>query len=231
MDIVAILKESIEISKRNPSLFIPTVSVGIVSFLLTLVFLGGSTETVAVTKGNVSPSSLGELLGNTALVLSATAILSLIASAATIGMAGEAIARGAASLDTGLNAVKQTLGPVIAASVLLCFIIGIGFMLFVIPGLVAVFFFLFAMPAVVLDRYGAVAAVKKSFGIVKANVSDVVVLFVAILVIWIAFTIAQLVLNFIPLLGPLVSALLWGVFSGYISVVTVRFYRNVVPLN
>jgi len=229
MDIVAILKEGIEISKRNPSLFIPTVAVGIISFLLTLFFLEGSAATVAVTKGNVSPSSLGQILGGTALVLAVTALLGLIASAVTIGMAGEAITRGATSLDNGLNAVKQTLGPVVAASVLLCFIIGVGFMLFIIPGLVALFFLLFTLPGVVLDRNGAVAAVKRSIGIVKANMSDVVVLFVAILIIWIAFTIAQLILNFIPFLGPLVSALIWGLFSGYISIVTVRFYRNVVP--
>jgi len=228
MDIVAILKECIEVSKRNPSLFIPTLAVGIVSFLLTLIFLGGGAATMVVTRGNVSPSALGALLGSTALILTVTAMLGLIASAMAIGMAGEALAMGATSLDTGLNAVKQTLVPVITASILLCLIIGVGFML-IIPGLVAVFFLLFTLPAVVLDRYGAVAAIKKSIVIVKSNVSDVVVLFVAILIIWIAFTIAQVILNFIPFLGPLISALLWGIFSGYINVVTVRFYRNCVP--
>lgn len=229
MDIVAILKECIEISKKNVLIFMPTIIVGIISFLLTIVFLGGSAATIAIQGGNVSMSTMGAMAGGATLVFTITALLGLIACAMTIGMAQEALSRGTTSLNTGLDMARQTLIPVILASVLLCIIIGIGFMLLVVPGLIAVFFLLFTLPAVVLDRFGAVDAIKKSIDIVKANMSDVVVLFVALLVIWIIFAILHYILNFIPLLGQLVGALLGGVLSGYISVIIVKVYRIFVP--
>lgn len=229
MDIVAILKESIEISKKNVLIFVPTVIVGIISFLLAIILLGGSAATMAVKGDSIPMSTMGAMMGGATLVLTATALLGLIACAMTIGMAQEALTKGGTSLNTGLDMVKRTLIPVIIASILLCIIIGIGFMLLILPGLVALFFLLFTLPAIVLDNFGAVDAIKKSIDIVKANMSDTLILLVALIVIWILFAIVRYFLNFIPLLGPLVGAFLGGIVSGYITIVIVRCYRIFVP--
>ena len=133
----------------------------------------------------------------------------------TIGMAQEALTRGATSLNTGLDTVKRAFIPVVIASVLLCIIIGIGFMLLFIPGLVALFFLLFTLPAVVLDNFGAVDAIKKSIDIVKANVFRHLVLFIALIVIWIIFAIVTLFFE----LHPAVGAVGRGIPRGYRSAV------------
>ena len=161
MDIVTILKECIEISKKNVLIFVPTIIVGIISFLLAIILLGGSAATMAVNGGNMSMSTMGTMIGGATMVIIVTSLLGLIACAMTIGMAQEALTKGATSLNTGLDTVKRAFIPVVIASVLLCIIIGIGFMLLFIPGLVALFFLLFTLPAVVLDNFGAVDAIKK----------------------------------------------------------------------
>ena len=51
MDIVTILKECIEISKKNVLIFVPAIIVGIISFLLAIILLGGSAATMAVNWG------------------------------------------------------------------------------------------------------------------------------------------------------------------------------------
>jgi hypothetical protein len=229
MDIVAILKECIEISKKNVLIFVPTIIVGLISFLLAIVLLGGNAATMAVQGGSMPMSTMGAMMGGATLVLVTTSLLGLIACAMTIGMAQEALTRGTTSLNTGMDVVKRTLIPVVIASILLCIIIGIGFMLLILPGLVALFFLLFTLPAVVLDNFAAVDAIKKSIDIVKANMSDTLILLVALIVIWIIFAIVRYLLNFIPLLGPLVGAFLGGIVSGYVTIVIVRCYRIFVP--
>jgi len=227
MDIIAILKESLDVSKRNVAIFVPILIVGIISFFLAIILIGSSMATFAVKGGGIS--SAGAMLGNIVLVAAIASLLALIACAITIGMAQEAISKGTTSLNTGWGMAQEGLGPVILASILICVIIGIGLFLLIIPGLIAAFFLLFTLPAVVLDKLGAVDAIKKSFDIVKANLSDCVILFIALVVIWLIIAIVQHILNFIPLLGPLVGALLGVLFGGYASVVIVRCYRIFVP--
>jgi membrane-anchored glycerophosphoryl diester phosphodiesterase (GDPDase) len=229
MDIIAILKESLDVSKRNVAIFVPTLIVGIISFFLAIILIGSNIATVAVKGGDVTPSTVGAMFGSVVLVAVIASLLALIACAMTIGMAQEALTKGTTSLNTGWDMAKEVLGPVILVSILICVIIGIGLVIWIIPGIIAAFFLLFTLPAVVLDKFNAVDAIKKSFDIVKANLSDVVVIFIALVVIWLIIAVVQRILNIIPVLGPLVGALLGGLFGGYASVVIVRCYRIFVP--
>jgi hypothetical protein len=225
MDIVAILKECIETSKKNVLIFVPMIIVGIISFLLEIVL-----RRAVIMAANLGWPLPDLIVGAmVTLVVVTTTLFGVLACAVTIGMAQETLTRGIASLNTGLDMAKQTLIPVILSSVIVGIIGGLGFMLLILPGLLAMFFLLFTLPAVVLDNFGAVDAIKKSVEIVKNNVSDAFVLFFALLVICIIFAIVNYFLNFIPILGKLIGAFLGGIVSGYITIVIVRCYRIFVP--
>jgi hypothetical protein len=226
MDIVAILKEGFEVSKKNLVIFMPTVAVAIIMFVLLLVFLGGSVATIALRGGDPSAAAVGGMLGGMFIVAVAGMVLGFIAYAMTVAMADEAISKGSTSFDTGMEKAKASLVNVLIASILVGIVVGIGFMLLIIPGLVAIFFLIFTLPAIVLDNLGAVDGMKKSYEIVKANVGDIIVLIVVIFGLGVLLSIISWVLRFIPLLGQLVSMLLSGAFGGYLTVVIVRVYRQ-----
>lgn len=226
MDIVAILKEGFEVSKKNLIIFMPTIAVGIITFMLMLVVLGGSVAKMAMQGGSPSPGDMGGMMGGMFIVAVAATVLGFIAYAMTVAMADEALSRGSTSFDTGMEKAKQSLGNIIIAAILMGLVVGIGFMLLVIPGLVAIFFLIFALPAIVLENLGAVDAMKRSYEIVKVNTGDVLVLIVAIFGMGVLLGIISWILKFIPLLGQLVSMCLSGAFGGYLTVVIVRVYRQ-----
>ena len=96
---------------------------------------------------------------------------------------------------------------------------------FVIPGLIAAFFLMFALPAVLLDGAGALDALGRSARLVRANLGPALGLVIGVIIVMVALWIAIALLTNVPLLGQLASALLLGVFAAYVAVVAVRVYR------
>lgn len=226
MDIVAILKESFEVSKKNLVIFMPTVAVAIITFVLLIIFLGGSIATVAIKGGDPSAAAVSGMMGGAFIVAVIALLLGFLAYAMTVAMADEALSKGSTTFDTGMEKAKASLVNVLIASVLVGIVVGIGFVLLVIPGLVAIFFLIFTLPAIVLDDLGAVDGMKRSYEIVKSNIGDVIILIVAIFGLGVVMAIISGIINLVPMLGQLVSMLLSGAFGGYLTVVLVRVYRQ-----
>ncbi len=231
MDIVAIFKEGIEVSKKNYIIFLPIVAVAAVMAVLALIIVGaGAVSTGIMGSGMQSPGAFMSFLGAMAGGFLVTAligmILGLVAHGMTVGMAKEALDTGTTSLSSGLSVVVSRLGQLFVASLLVGAIVFIGFMLLIVPGLVASFFLMFTFVSVIVDNAGAVEAMKKSYATVRANMNDSVVFFIAIISVGAVFAIANMVVGAIPVLGQLAGLALMGVFGGYASVVIVRVYTE-----
>jgi hypothetical protein len=97
----------------------------------------------------------------------------------------------------------------------------------VIPGVVAAVLLLFTMPAVLLDGFGAIAAMKRSVALVRRHLGPVIGLVVGAFLVLIAVAIGSWIVGLIPFLGHLASFVLHGAALSYLTVVAVRFYRAV----
>jgi hypothetical protein len=232
MDIVAIFKEGIEVSKKNYIIFFPTVAVAVAMAVLALIVVGTGVVSVGLMGrgGMRSPGALMSLLGAMAggfFVLGvAGTILGLVAHGMTVGMAKEALETGTTSLNSGFSIAVSRLGQLFVASVLVGIIVFIGLLLLFVPGLIASFFLMFTFVSVIVDNAGAVEAMKKSYATVRANMNDSVVFFIAMIAVGVVFAITNMVLGVIPVLGQLIGLALMGVFGGYASVVIVRVYME-----
>jgi len=230
MDIVGTFKESAEVAKKNPLIFAPTVAVGLVTAVISMVVVGGAMTAAGMMGGAGSPAgamgAFGAAMGLAALISIVGTVLGLVAHGMTVGMAREALETGTTSLNTGIAAVTKSLVQLFIAAVLVGLAIGIGMLLLVIPGIIAAFLLMFTFVIIIVENLPAVDAMKKSFELVKSNLGDLVMLFVAVIGIGIAISIVSMIFRFIPVLGQLAGSLLMGIFGGYITIVIVKVYKE-----
>jgi len=152
-------------------------------------------------------------------------LLSLLSSCVVVVMARDALAGREPVLGSAVSAVVGRLGAALAASALVTLITLVGFLLFVIPGLLAIVALMFTMPAVLLDGLGARAAIRRSIAVVRGNVGPVVGLVIGALLVLIGLGIASWILGLIPFLGALASFVLHGAALSYLTVVGVSLYQ------
>jgi hypothetical protein len=207
--------------KQHPEMAVPTLAVQVLVFVLTIVFFGGAAAAVFVGGG---AGLLGAILGGFLLWL-VNGLLTLVASAVTIVMAREALDGRPTSIGDAVSAVLGRLGDVVVASVLFGLIVFVASLVLVIPGIVAAFFLMFALPAVLLDGVGGVEALGRSARLVRRNLGPALGLVIGMVLLMAALGIVLGVLGHVPLLGQLAAALLVGVFAGYVAIVAVRVYR------
>jgi hypothetical protein len=221
-DILGHFRTALDVIKQYPVLAVPPLGAGVVLFVLTVLFAGGAAAAVVLGGG-------AGVLGAVAAFFVFTLVgglVQLLASAVTIVMARDALAGREPSLGQALGGVMARLPDVVGATLLVMIIVAIGTMLLVLPGIVAGFFLVFTLPAVLLDGRGAVDALKRSATLVMENLGVVAGLVVGIILAGIAVMIVSRVLGVVPLLGHLASAVLVGVFVAYLTVVAVRVYQT-----
>jgi uncharacterized membrane protein len=165
-------------------------------------------------------------MGGAFLVGIVAALLGLAAHGMTVAIAAEAVDRGTTSLSSGLSITLNRLGGIIVAALLTGIIVGLGFLLFFIPGLIALFFLMFTFVLVIVEDMSAIEAMKKSYALVKEHLNDAVVFFVGGILAGCAVAAVNMVLGAIPVLGHLAGMVLMGCFGGYMTVALVLFYRK-----
>ena len=85
---------------------------------------------------------------------------------------------------------------------------------------------MFTFVIIITDNIPAVDAMKKSFELVKSNLGDLVILFIAVIGIGIVISIVNMMFRVIPVFGPLAGSLLMGIFWGYSTIVIVKVYKG-----
>jgi len=229
-DIVADFRMGLDLVKRYPVMVAPPLIAMAIVFVLTLLFFGGAATMVAV--GGLAGRGAGvagALLGGALLFLlffAVSMLVNLISSAVVVVMAKDALGAREPSMGDAFAAVMARLTDVVVASVLFAVIVGVASIFLVIPGIIAGFFLMFTLPAVLLDNVGAIDGLKRSATLVKNNLGPVLGLAIGAIVAAVIMAIASMILGVVPVIGQLASMLLAGAFFAYLTVVAVRVYQT-----
>jgi membrane-anchored glycerophosphoryl diester phosphodiesterase (GDPDase) len=228
-DIFEDFKVGLELLKRYPVMVAPPLIAMVIAVVLLLVF-GGGVGAMMVVGGMTAggPGMAGAVVGSIlfGLVFFALAMLiNLICHAVVVVMARDALAGREPSMGDAFGAVIARLGDVVVASVLFAVLVGVASLFLVVPGLIVGFFLMFTLPAVVLDQFGAVEALKRSFNLVKDNLGACLGLVIGAVVAAVIMAIVSGILRHVPVIGQLASALLAGAFVAYLTIVGVRVYQ------
>lgn len=230
-DLVGHFRVAYETVVRFPLLIAPPLVVGILGFAL-LFFIGGGATVMGALMGGMMAGGEGMAAGGVAgLVLGVVVFafvmgfLGLLSSGMVVVMAREALGGREPVLGDALAAVVGRLGAIMVASSLGMAIVAVGFLLFVIPGLLATVLLIFTLPAVLLDGHGAVDGMRRSVAVVRRHVGPVFGLVVGSLLVLVGVGIASWIVGLVPFLGGLASFVLHGAALSYLTVVAVRFYR------
>ncbi len=222
-DPVGQFKAGLETLRRYPVLVVPEVAVQAILFVLALIFFGGAVTMFAL--GGVA-GGVASAVGGFLLLVVIGGIVSLVASGVVIVMARDALAGRDPDIGAAVSAVTARFVDVLFASVIAMIMVGVGLVLFVIPGLMAAFFLIFTLPAVLLDGNGAVDALRRSFSVVRQNVGPVIGLIIGWIIVGVVTVIVAKVLGLVPILGALASAVLFGAVIAYLTVVVVSVYQS-----
>jgi hypothetical protein len=206
-NIGVIFKEAVDVVKRNYILAAPSVIATFVVSFLALALLKSSQ--------NMSAMAVVGLFG---------LVLDFFAHAVTLAMARETLEKGSTSLKTGLDVGSSLFYHFTVTSVAMAAIVGLGFTLFILPGLVAMFLMMFVFPSIIMHGLGPMDAVKRSYRLVRANLNESLILFAALGAITIGLGLVNLMLSAIPILGQFISVIITGLLGGFSAVVVLRAY-------
>ncbi len=187
--------------------------VPIAALIVGLVIFAGFVGVAAIIggKGLLEFSALGGLL----IFIIILIVLFFMAEGVTIEMIMQASAGNRADLTLAWEASKGKMEPLILSSILAGVITVVGYILFIIPGIILSFVLYFVAQAVMIDGKSGMEALKMSYNFVKKNVSDAVILIIVSVVI-------SVVLSSIPLIGALLSLLVLP----YIYALATLFYAD-----
>jgi hypothetical protein len=231
-DLVGHFRVAYDTVVRFPLLIAPPLVVGVLGFAL-LFFIGGGVAAMGALMGGLMGGGEGLAVGSVAgLVLGilvfglVMGLLWLLSSGMVVVMARDALGGREPVLGDALAAVVGRLGAVVVASSLAMAIVAVGFLLFVIPGLLAAVLLIFTLPAVLLDGHGAADGMRRSVAVVRGHAGPVIGLVVGSLLVLVAVGIAAWIVGLVPFLGGLASFVLHGAALSYLTVVGVRVYQT-----
>lgn len=233
MSISKIFKESTAAAKANPLIFIPMLATSVLSALLSLIFVGSampmagrfSADQIAANPEQALAGA-GIAAGGMFLVGILSGFIGLLTHSMTVAMADAAFKGEQASLNIGWTRTLSRIVPVIIASVLIGIIVTLGMILLVLPGIVLAFFLMFTLVAIMVDNLGAFKAIGHSFRTVGKNFGATFITFLVIIGLSILTMLISFILALIPILGAILSLILYALFMGFITIFIVRVYRE-----
>lgn len=233
MSISKVFKESLAVARGNPLIFIPMLAASIFSALVGLIFVGSAVPMLQ----NMSADQIannpeqalagaGAAAGGMFLFSIISGFVGLITHSMTVGMADIAFQGEKASLKNGWERIISRIVPVIIASILMGIFVGLGLILLVLPGIILAFFLMFTLIAVVVSDLGAFQAIGRSFKTVGKNFGATFVTFLVIIGLAIITGLLNFIISLIPVLGIVLSMIVFAVFTGFVTIFLVRVYRE-----
>lgn len=180
----------------------------------------------------LAPSWIASLLSGSVFV----SIIVLIVSLPVVALANGAIVMLVTTLRNGVKMplVELLSGPrdgfirLTIAYVLLSVVLGIGFVLLVVPGLVALTFLWVAWPLVVLEEANGIDAMKRSAAMVSGLKRRITMVILVLIAIYIVLSVVQLIV--VGILGDVIGIVL-GALIGIainamaLTLVTLSYHR------
>jgi hypothetical protein len=192
-----IFSRAYEIYRDNPIIIVPSL-IPISASILGLLIFAGYMGLIVVfgEEGFIAFSALAGLF----LFIILMIVLFFLAEGMTIEMIREASAGNKANLSDAWQATMARMEPLVLTSLLAGIIVALGYVFFLIPGVILSFAFYFVVQTVMIDGKSGAEALKASYRFVEANLSDALIVILASLAIGV-------VLPSIPFIGALISLL------------------------
>ncbi len=217
MEVGRLFKESILVVKDNTIIVFPPI---LASFLTNVLLI--------VTMGSMISAGMEQKKLSVTLLLVVTLIsfgIQSLSHAITVVMASQVLRENRCSLKYGFTESMKRFGSIFSAGVLLGILFTIGMMLFVIPGLAVLYIFMFTFVAIILKSLHTLEAMKASYQVVRANITDTLFLYLSLLGTSLLVGIVGRIFLKIPLLGQIINALLIGALFAFVAVVLVKSFR------
>jgi|Deesub1362B_J571_1020462.scaffolds.fasta_scaffold00082_40 hypothetical protein len=219
MEIGRTIKESFSVVKDNVSIIVPPIAASFLTYVFAMLLVGSMIAGAVTGTKVISP--LGIMI-----FIFISFLFHSVSQAITISMAEQTLSEGRCSLKRGLDIAVSRVSSVLAAGIILGILSTVGMMLFILPGLLVAYFFMFTFVIVVLEEAGSIEALKESFRVVKTNLTDSLRVFLSIAGIGLLLWIVSRIFMVVPLLGGIINAILMGGFLSFVSVVLVKTYRE-----
>jgi hypothetical protein len=230
-DPVAEATSAFQVVIKNWILAVPQLIVGIVAIALALIFGLGSIFAAGglgamMGRGGDTGAGIAALtgmLGTIWIIVLVAGILGLIAYAATILAANDAL--GGRPVDIG-GAVSKSLGYIVQLLIfgiimgIACVILAITF----VGPLVLGILMMYGFQAIVLGGHSGVSAIGESYRLVTKNFGPSIIAVLAVIVAYIASFVISLVLGIIPIIGQIISVVVGALTFAYACTVVTRFY-------
>ncbi|WP_456368137.1 hypothetical protein [Thermococcus sp.] len=197
IDLNKVFKEPVDVILSEPQFFVLPV-------IPALLYLIGDIINGAI-------GSIFNLLGM---------ILEIMVDGALVYMAYRLLKTGSTDYWEGLTIAQERLVDLLIAAVIIGIGAFIGFLLFVIPGLIWLMLVVFSIPILIIENKDAVTSIKESINLTLQYGSDVLV-YVIILVL-IVFAV-QWILGLIPYIGNFIATI---VVSPYVAVSLTMAYEQ-----
>ena len=196
---------------RNPIILVPALLLFVWSLITSQI--GWFAEPVVF--GGMPFRDFGSLLLSAGILTIVSIILGILSEGMMIEMvAGASEEKGSALLSRGWKAALSKFLPLLLASILYGIIVFIGSLLLVIPGLIALFLFFLIAQAIMIDNEGPISAFGRSYRVVRDNLGDAILIFLAMIGIGIVISL----FSFIPVLGDILTLAAMPYFAALTTV-------------
>ncbi len=231
MNITAVLRDSFDVMKKNWTLFVPFLAAFVLMALISLIAVGtmvpfGDFGSMGQVSEKEAIGMAGASLLAVFIMMILSGIIGLVAHGMTIVMIEDALRTEKATLSEGWKKTVQNIVQLVIAAVVVGVIVSIGFILLVLPGIVAVFFLMFTIVAVMSNRDNGFTALAHSFRIVYRNLKTTIVLFLVLIALGVLFGIVSMIVGLIPILGVVLSIAISAVFGVYTTIFLVISYNK-----
>ncbi len=221
-----------ELLSKNWIIIVPGIVIGLIIGIINGL-LAPHVYTSADYQNNpgLAMASLGGMFVR-GIIIGCVGLLGYIATMAyTTGMAGAAWARGTTTLADGSAAFQEEAGNVLITAIGLV-LLGIVAVVLAIPTIGLAFlaftiFTLYAMPAAVIGKRPGFSSISESFQIAAKRFVPTLIIAIVIFVIGFVLGLLSVPLRFIPLLGPILTAVIQQCVLAFAMLVIVGEYLSV----
>ncbi len=225
MVVSKILKESFNLLKKENVLITPSIIATLLTSILGIMVVGGGGMMAIKGAMNNDPKTMSMLpyFLITGLI---GFIIQSFSVCITLYMADDLMANRELSFGSSFSKTMKQFMNIFTASITIAFLVSLGIMFFLIPSLIFTYIFMFTFVIIVLKGSTAFNAMKESFSIIKANLSETLTLFLVLFALGFAVRIVAAFFGAIPVLGIIINVFFSSAFVAFSAISVMFAYRE-----
>ncbi len=212
-------------SSRFPEFVTPFVLAGLVSGILSSVTFSLLPLNVLVSRPVGADvfswmlSNLGTLVLNIFVLGLVSWVIFTIVGGLAVKFASDLIEIGEADYRAGFNEVIARLPSLLGAGLLTAVLIGLGFILFIVPGVILAIIFSLVVPVIMIERLSAFKSLSRSMTLVSGRWSKT---FILLLIVVIIIILADWITG--AILISVIQSPVAGIFTALVSAILQPLY-------